>query len=163
MVAGTAVAHRIPAGWYRDKIDPERRRWWDGIEWTDHYSPITDPLTLEASNPSGPVVLDGSADPRMSALLESIGGRVEHAIAARPGLDDTERWEQAERALRSPEIASNTVHSGTTGHIGNPAIEVGAAPVVAPARRSVPLVVIVLLAALTGANTVLLGILASGR
>jgi hypothetical protein len=142
MVAGTAVAHRIPAGWYRDKLDPERRRWWDGIEWTDHYAPITDPLTLEASNPSGPVVLDGSTDPRMSALLESIGGRVEHAIAARPGLDDTERWEQAERALRSPELA---------------------APVATPARPSIPLVVIVLLAALTGANTVLLGILASGR
>jgi hypothetical protein len=142
MVAGTAVAHRIPAGWYRDKLDPERRRWWDGIEWTDHYAPITDPLTLEASNPSGPVALDGSTDPRMSALLESLGGRVERAIAARPETVDTEAWKQAERALRSPELA---------------------APVAAPVRPSVPLVVIVLLAALTGANTVLLGILASGR
>jgi hypothetical protein len=142
MVAGTAVAHRIPAGWYRDKLDPERRRWWDGIEWTDHYAPIPDPLTLEASNPSGPVVLDGSTDPRMSALLESLGGRVERAIAARPETVDTEAWKRAERALRSPELA---------------------APVAAPVRPSVPLVVIVLLAALTGANTVLLGILASGR
>lgn len=158
MVAGTAVAHRIPAGWYRDKLDPERRRWWDGIEWTDHYAPITDPLTLEASNPSGPVVLDGSTDPRMSALLESIGGRVEHAIATRPEINDTEAWKQAERTLRSPELAS-------TGAPANRALRSPelAAPVATPARPRVPLVVIVLLAALTGANTVLLGILASGR
>jgi len=38
-VAVTAdIAHRIPAGWYPDRIDPSRRRWWNGVEWTEYYS-----------------------------------------------------------------------------------------------------------------------------
>ncbi len=32
------IAHRIPAGWYPDRDDRSRRRWWDGTEWTDYYS-----------------------------------------------------------------------------------------------------------------------------
>jgi hypothetical protein len=38
-VAATAdIAHRIPAGWYPDRADRSRRRWWDGTQWTDYYS-----------------------------------------------------------------------------------------------------------------------------
>ena len=32
------LAHRIPAGWYPDRADRTRRRWWDGTQWTDYYS-----------------------------------------------------------------------------------------------------------------------------
>ncbi|MDQ1606340.1 MAG: hypothetical protein QOJ18_707, partial [Microbacteriaceae bacterium] len=34
MVVSAAVAHRIPAGWYRDRDDRSLRRWWDGVAWT---------------------------------------------------------------------------------------------------------------------------------
>jgi Protein of unknown function (DUF2510) len=38
-VAVTAdVVHRIPAGWYPDRDDRSRRRWWNGVEWTEYYS-----------------------------------------------------------------------------------------------------------------------------
>ena len=38
-VAVTAdIAHRIPAGWYPDRDDRSRRRWWNGAEWTEYYS-----------------------------------------------------------------------------------------------------------------------------
>ena len=38
-VAVTAdIAHRIPAGWYPDRDDRSRRRWWNGVEWTEYYS-----------------------------------------------------------------------------------------------------------------------------
>jgi len=38
-VAVTAdIAHRIPAGWYPDREDRSRRRWWNGVEWTDYFS-----------------------------------------------------------------------------------------------------------------------------
>jgi hypothetical protein len=38
-VAVTAdIAHRIPAGWYPDRDDRTRRRWWNGVEWTQYYS-----------------------------------------------------------------------------------------------------------------------------
>lgn len=146
MVAGTAVAHRIPAGWYRDKDDPSRRRWWDGAEWTDHYAPVTDPLTLDASD-NGESAFAEPVDPRMSALLESIGSRVEQAIAPQP--QRPEPPGQVEHAVHSSEIAIATpiTMSATTG----------------AERRRIPLAVIVLLAGLVGANTVLLGILVSGR
>jgi hypothetical protein len=39
IVAVTAdIAHRIPAGWYPDRDDHSRRRWWNGVEWTEYYS-----------------------------------------------------------------------------------------------------------------------------
>ena len=148
MAASTAVAYRIPAGWYRDKDDPSRRRWWDGIEWTVHYAPVTDPLTLVEST-------DPRMDPRMPALLASIGSQADRAIAPQPprdGIDGTgstarSDWsEQVEHAMHSSGTAISAMTATTT-----------------PARHRVPLTVIVLLAALTGANTVLLGILASGR
>jgi len=45
-VAVTAdIAHRIPAGWYPDRDDRSRRRWWNGVEWTDYYSANPDTLT----------------------------------------------------------------------------------------------------------------------
>jgi hypothetical protein len=154
MVASTAVAHRIPAGWYRDKDNPSRRRWWDGIEWTNHYAPFTDSLTIDAPNTGEPTRAE-STDPRMSALLDSIGSQVERAIAPQP----LEQPEQSERH----EIGS-TVLSGEVEHaVHSSEIPITSMATTAPARRRVPLAVIVLLAGLTGANTVLLGILFSGR
>jgi hypothetical protein len=47
------IAHRIPAGWYPDRDDRSRRRWWNGVEWTDYFSanpdtqaPLPQPHTL---------------------------------------------------------------------------------------------------------------------
>jgi hypothetical protein len=48
MVVSAAVAHRIPAGWYRDRDDRTLRRWWDGVAWTDYYSPYTLPIRVVA-------------------------------------------------------------------------------------------------------------------
>jgi Protein of unknown function (DUF2510) len=50
-VAVTAdIAHRIPAGWYPDRDDRARRRWWNGVEWTEYFSanPDTQPVRLPA-------------------------------------------------------------------------------------------------------------------
>lgn len=44
MVISTSIAHRIPAGWYPDRDDRSRRRWWDGEQWTDHYAPAAEPV-----------------------------------------------------------------------------------------------------------------------
>ncbi len=155
MVASTAVAHRIPAGWYRDKDDPSRRRWWDGIEWTEHYAPVTDSLTtnslaIDAPDAGEPTRAE-SADPRMPALLESIGSRVERMIAPQP--------EQPER-----HEAGSTGQSGQLEHaVHSSEIPIARVATTATTRRRVPLAIIVLLAGLTGANTVLLAILLSGR
>jgi hypothetical protein len=56
-VAVTAdIAHRIPAGWYPDRDDRSRRRWWNGTEWTEYFSANPDtqapgprPHTLRAA------------------------------------------------------------------------------------------------------------------
>ena len=48
MAVTADIAHRIPAGWYPDRVDPSRRRWWNGVEWTEYYSanPDTRPVPL---------------------------------------------------------------------------------------------------------------------
>lgn len=159
MVADTAVAHRIPAGWYRDRDDPSRRRWWDGIEWTDHYAPATDSLTLDASHGSEPPFTE-PLDPRMSALLESIGSRVERAIAPQPQQPRPPiRLEHQEGCGELPGPVEHAVHSSEIPA----AVSITTSTATGTERRRVPLAVIVLLAGLVGANTVLLGILVSGR
>jgi hypothetical protein len=45
-VAVTAdIAHRIPAGWYPDRDNRSRRRWWNGVEWTEYFSANPDTQT----------------------------------------------------------------------------------------------------------------------
>lgn len=138
MVASTAVAHRIPAGWYRDKDEPSRRRWWDGIEWTDHYAPVTNPLTL-------------------TELTLTELTLAEPTLAGSPCVEHTEPRKPAPRASigSTLEQMEHSVHSSE--------IPIALIAEVPPARRSIPLAIIVLLAGLTGANIVLLSILVSGR
>ena len=90
-----AVRHRIPAGWYPDRENPARRRWWDGTTWTAHYTPLTGELAI------------ARAPRHLAAVTEAVEVSVE--------------------------------------------------------RAPVPVLVIVLLAALGAANAVLLTMLASGR
>ena len=30
------------AGWYTDNADPSILRWWDGIQWTAHTTPVVE-------------------------------------------------------------------------------------------------------------------------
>jgi hypothetical protein len=39
-MTATAVARRIPAGWYPDRNDRSRRQWFDGADWTDYFSAV---------------------------------------------------------------------------------------------------------------------------
>jgi hypothetical protein len=102
VAACPTVTHRIPAGWYPDRENPARRRWWSGTEWTEHYA------------------MAGAA------------------LAAEP----------------RPVIPSPR-HSAATGPQ-----PVAVAPATEISRTRVPLIVTVLLAALTGADAVLLCLLA---
>ncbi|HEX4057837.1 MAG TPA: DUF2510 domain-containing protein [Galbitalea sp.] len=43
MAVTADIAHRIPAGWYPDRDDRSRRRWWNGKEWTEYYSANPEP------------------------------------------------------------------------------------------------------------------------
>ena len=42
-----------PAGWYQDPTEPAGSRWWDGIQWTDHYQQPYDPAA-PVTSPSAP-------------------------------------------------------------------------------------------------------------
>lgn len=103
------VAHRIPAGWYPDREDPSRRRWWDGASWTDFY---TAPIVVPAAR-----IIRGIPSPRHSAA------------------------------------------TGPSPLPGAPSLTATPSPAIPP----VPALIIVLLAGLTGANIVLLSLLALTR
>lgn len=75
MAISNAIAHRIPAGWYPDRFDRTRRRWWDGTEWTGYYSAVPAPqlwlveneATLESSDLAGLVTPPSTAEQAISA------------------------------------------------------------------------------------------------
>lgn len=43
----------VPAGWYADPNDAARLRWWDGMNWQDHFAPAP-PAMPVATPPVGP-------------------------------------------------------------------------------------------------------------
>lgn len=55
------MAAELPQeGWYRDPVDPTRRRWWDGKEWSTIVAPTVNP---EAAAPARPTMADGTTLP----------------------------------------------------------------------------------------------------
>ena len=48
MAVTADIAHRIPAGWYPDRDDRSRRRWWNGVEWTEYFSANPDAESLRS-------------------------------------------------------------------------------------------------------------------
>jgi hypothetical protein len=74
MVVSAAVAHRIPAGWYRDRDDRSLRRWWDGAAWTDYYSPYTLPIPVsrEAILASTELEAASAVTPSAAAAAEPV-------------------------------------------------------------------------------------------
>lgn len=55
----TTPAGATPAGWYDDPAGGQRKRWWDGAQWTEHYS---EPYSATAS------VLTAPADTKVYNL-----------------------------------------------------------------------------------------------
>ncbi len=47
----TPTNPQVPAGWYPDPAGSARSRWWDGTQWTDHFS---EPYTPAAQNLTAP-------------------------------------------------------------------------------------------------------------
>jgi hypothetical protein len=39
----------VPAGWYPDPADPEGKRWWDGVRWTQDVQKAPEPVPVFAS------------------------------------------------------------------------------------------------------------------
>jgi hypothetical protein len=74
------MAPQVPEeGWYSDPVDPTRRRWWDGEQWTQIVTrPVGEPEQPAA--PAAPVMGDGTSLPYASdsdgsslAVVETTG------------------------------------------------------------------------------------------
>jgi hypothetical protein len=65
-VTGTSIAPS--AGWYTDPADAAAQRWWDGVGWTAHVRPVTEPpVPVEPAEPS-PQQSQGSSAPQFGSL-----------------------------------------------------------------------------------------------
>lgn len=51
MSISTEISRKIPAGWYPCREDRARRRWWNGVEWTDYYAAVQKPTRRLVDNP----------------------------------------------------------------------------------------------------------------
>jgi len=44
-----------PAGWYSDPSGSQQLRWWDGVQWTEHYTPSAQAAPAQAAPVAQPV------------------------------------------------------------------------------------------------------------
>jgi hypothetical protein len=44
---GVTATTRLPAGWYPDPDGDNRRRWWDGREWTQYTADFQRPAPID--------------------------------------------------------------------------------------------------------------------
>ncbi len=56
MSISTEISRKIPAGWYPCREDRSRRRWWNGVEWTEYYAPLQKPSLRLVDNTVAPTV-----------------------------------------------------------------------------------------------------------
>lgn len=49
----TPTNPQVPAGWYPDPAGSARSRWWDGTQWTDHFSEPYSPAGQSLTAPEG--------------------------------------------------------------------------------------------------------------
>jgi hypothetical protein len=47
-----SITQSVPAGWYPDQSG--RQRWWDGMQWTEHYAPAVQPAA-QPTHHQGPM------------------------------------------------------------------------------------------------------------
>jgi hypothetical protein len=53
----------VPAGWYPDSQLPNTLRWWDGMAWTTHTTPVEPTATPTSATPGTIVPAQSSAAP----------------------------------------------------------------------------------------------------
>ncbi|HEU4807794.1 MAG TPA: DUF2510 domain-containing protein [Homoserinimonas sp.] len=56
---GVTATTRLPAGWYPDPEGGNRRRWWDGQEWTQYTAEFQRPTSVDDLNLEAPVASPG--------------------------------------------------------------------------------------------------------
>jgi len=79
MSISTEISRKIPAGWYPCREDRSRRRWWNGVEWTEYYAPFQKPSLRLVESPATPAVAPQPPTPAarvVSASRQRILSRV---------------------------------------------------------------------------------------
>ncbi|MEX1079574.1 MAG: DUF2510 domain-containing protein [Homoserinimonas sp.] len=96
---GVTATTRLPAGWYPDPDGGDRRRWWDGQEWTPYTADFQRPTSVDELDlePAAPSTAGKSVRPAKAARKLH---RVEADEPASPTSD------------RTPPVRANAVRLG---------------------------------------------------
>jgi hypothetical protein len=95
-----------PAGWFIDPADPSRLRWWDGLTWTEHCTPMNAPAMTGL--PATAVVPAATGLPATRAAAQAVSPAAPTPPAARhevPALPDDDPSDVLRRVLLEIELA----------------------------------------------------------
>ena len=96
---GVTATTRLPAGWYPDPEGDNRRRWWDGQEWTRYTAEFQRPTSVDELELE-PAAETSGKKPRKPARSSRKLRRVEDLPATEPA--------QSTEAAPSAEAAQST-------------------------------------------------------
>ncbi|MHA6670273.1 DUF2510 domain-containing protein [Homoserinimonas sp. A447] len=118
---GVTATTRLPAGWYPDPEGGNRRRWWDGQEWTQYTADFQRPTSVDELTLEPPIdAPSGKKKPAKAArkLRRVEDTEVPDASPATPVSSTPERLGRwlAGVVHRAPSVTKRRTRKGRRAH-----------------------------------------------
>lgn len=109
---GVTATTRLPAGWYPDPDGGERRRWWDGQEWTQYTADFQRHTSVDELNLESETTATGKAGKSAKGTKSARAARkLTRVEDAAPAKDDSATLVRA-TAERLGRWLAGAVHFG---------------------------------------------------
>lgn len=118
---GVTATTRLPAGWYPDPEGGNRRRWWDGQEWTQYTADFQRPASVDELE-LGPTANASGRKPRKPARklrrVENVEAPASASAPTTPVRTTAERLGRwlAGAVHRAPSVTKRRASKGRRAH-----------------------------------------------